>query len=584
MAFQDFDVIQQRRENERKQKLKKRITIGIVSSIVLVGMVGAVVCAFVQYGNGASKGNKSPGSRGTPVVTAEKAVKSMCIPTEFKQTCESSLSKAIESKVATTTQPKDLFKALMVVAANEVGKAIDQLKTLKFETPEKKAAFDDCMTLLGDAQEELNASVSLVDKKDFKGIYDLKPDINNHLSAVLSYQETCIDGIPDGEEKVAVGKALVTPKELSSISLSIVSAISSILKVFGGAAYGKRNLLSTKEDELPSWISNEERRILKADTPSHAPNVVVAKDGSGNFTTVNEALAAMPPQYEGRYVIYVKEGVYEENVIITKKMVNVTVFGDGSQKSIITGTKNFADGVPTYQTATFAAIGEGFMAQSIGFRNTAGADKLQAVALRVQSDRSIFLNCRIEGFQSALYAQTHRQLYRSSYITGTIDIIFGDASAVFQNCLIYVRKPMENQQNTVTSQGRVDKNEDTGFVIQNSRILPEDKLEPEKATIKSYLGRPSKLYSRTIIMETEIADFISPEGWLPYNGDFALNTLYYAEYNNKGTGAPVEGRVKWAGLKMIKKEEALQFTLSRFLQGELWLKDRDVPVRYTLFT
>ncbi|KAG9151434.1 hypothetical protein Leryth_015061 [Lithospermum erythrorhizon] len=303
-------------------------------------------------------------------------------------------------------------------------------------------------------------------------------------------------------------------------------------------------------------------------------------------------------------------------------MVNVTVFGDGSQKSIITGTKNFADGVPTYQTATFvpydiashtktnpmgkvvlvssnqslinyiddtsfqfaAAIGEGFMAQSIGFRNTAGADKLQAVALRVQSDRSIFLNCRIEGFQGALYAQTHRQLYRSSYITGTIDIIFGDASAVFQNCLIYVRKPMENQQNTVTSQGRVDKNEDTGFVIQNSRILPEDKLEPEKATIKSYLGRPSKLYSRTIIMETEIADFISPEGWLPYNGDFALNTLYYAEYNNKGTGAPAEGRVKWAGLKMIKKEEALQFTLSRFLQGELWLKDRDVPVRYTLFT
>ena len=143
---------------------------------------------------------------------------------------------------------------------------------------------------------------------------------------------------------------------------------------------------------------------------------------------------------------------------------------------------------------------------------------------------------------------------------------------------------MENQQNTVTAQGRVDKNEDTGFVMQNCRILPEDKLVPEKATIKSYLGRPWKQYSRTIIMETEINDFIHPEGWLAFNGDFAQNTLYFAEYSNKGTGAAIEGRVKWAGLKMIKREEAMQFAVTRFLQGDLWLKDKDVPVRYTLFT
>lgn len=54
-----------------------------------------------------------------------------------------------------------------------------------------------------------------------------------------------------------------------------------------------------------------------------------------------------------RYVIYVKEGVYQESVMVTKKMVNVTMYGDGSQKSIISGSKNFVDGVPTFQTATF---------------------------------------------------------------------------------------------------------------------------------------------------------------------------------------------------------------------------------------
>lgn len=54
-----------------------------------------------------------------------------------------------------------------------------------------------------------------------------------------------------------------------------------------------------------------------------------------------------------RYVIYIKEGVYDETVVVTKEMANVTMYGDGSQKSVVTGSKNFVDGVPTFQTATF---------------------------------------------------------------------------------------------------------------------------------------------------------------------------------------------------------------------------------------
>lgn len=226
------------------------------------------------------------------------------------------------------------------------------------------------------------------------------------------------------------------------------------------------------------------------------------------------------------------------------------------------------------------------MAQSLGFRNTAGPEKHQAVALRVQSDRSIFLNCRMEGFQDTLYVQTHRQFYRSCYITGTVDFIFGDAAAVFQNCMIYVRKPLENQQNIVTAQGRLDKRETTGIVLQNCRILADDKLEPEKAKFRSYLGRPWKEYSRTIIMETEIGDLIHPEGWMEWSGDFALTTLFYAEFNNKGPGASKTGRVKWVGYKgNLKKEDVTKFTVGPFLQGDSWLKSvHDVPVRFGMFT
>ncbi|KAK4486766.1 hypothetical protein RD792_006653 [Penstemon davidsonii] len=407
------------------------------------------------------------------------------------------------------------------------------------------------------------------------------PDINNWLSAVLSYQQTCIDGFPDGEEKSKLEKLLKNGKELGSNALAIVSEVSSVLsKVHGGEV--KRSLLVS--DEYPRWMDGEHRRMLKADVSEYTPNATVAKDGSGNFTTVSEALNAMPEKYTGRYMIYVKEGVYEENVIVTKKKVNVIIYGDGSQKSIITGSKNYVDGVPTFQTATFAALGEGFMAQSIGFRNTAGPEKHQAVALRVQADRSIFLNCRMEGYQDTLYAQTHRQFYRSCYITGTVDFIFGDAAAVFQNCMIYIRKPMDNQQNIVTAQGRLDKRQTTGIVIQNCRILPNEELEPEKARFKSYLGRPWKEYSRTIIMESNIDDFIQPEGWLEWNGDFALKTLYYAEFNNEGAGSNTSGRVKWPGYRVINKEEALKFSIGPFLQGESWLKNPDVPVRFGMYT
>ncbi|KAK3007050.1 hypothetical protein RJ639_017069 [Escallonia herrerae] len=575
---------QERRKNEKKQKLKKKITIAVVSTVVLLVLVAAAVCVVVYK---TIPGNKSPaGPPSKPLSQSQDAIKSLCAPTDYKEACESSLQNAVRSNPS-ASQAKDLPKAAISVVLVEIKKVINQTSKLRLQ---KKAAFDDCMVLLNDAIEELNSSVANMDTKDSEKLSSRTPNLNNWLSAVMSYQQTCIDGFPDGEAKTELQKSLKNSKQLTSNALAIVSQVSSILSTFQTPTASRR-LLATSEprlpslgkDGLPSWMNHEDRRMLKADGPKQTPNTTVAKDGSGNFTTISAALAALPQKYQGRYVIYVKEGIYEENVVVTKKMVNVTIYGDGSQKTIVTGSKNYVDGVPTFQTATFAALGERFMAQSIGFRNTAGPEKHQAVALRVQSDHSIFLNCRMEGYQDTLYAQTHRHFYRSCYITGTVDFIFGDAAAIFQNCMIYVRKPMDNQQNIVTAQGRVDRRETTGIVLQNCRILADDKLEPAKSKIKSYLGRPWKEYSRTIVMESEIDDLIHPEGWLPWNGDFALKTLYYAEYNNKGTGANLKARVKWPGYKVIKKEEAMKYTVDPFIQGDSWLKAADIPVHFGLF-
>ncbi|CAJ1968600.1 unnamed protein product [Sphenostylis stenocarpa] len=102
---------------------------------------------------------------------------------------------------------------------------------------------------------------------------------------------------------------------------------------------------------------------------------------------------------------------------------------------------------------------------SNGVRNTAGPDGHQAWAARVQADRAVFANCRFEGYQDTLYVQAHGQFYRSCIVSGTIDFIFGDAAVVFQNRIMVVRKPNDNQQNMVTAQGREDKQQATGIVL-----------------------------------------------------------------------------------------------------------------------
>lgn len=215
----------------------------------------------------------------------------------------------------------------------------------------------------------------------------------------------------------------------------------------------------------------------------------------------------------------------------------------------------------------------------MGFRNTAGPLKQQAVALRVQSDMSAFINCRMDGYQGTLYSQTHRQFYKNCVISGTIDFIFGDSAAVFQNCLLVVRKPMDTAQyNVVIAHGRKDKRETTGFVIQNSRIVAEKKLLPTRLETKTYIGRPWKEYSRTVIMESGLDDLIQPDGWVPWDGDFALKTLFFAEYNNWGAGATTDKRVTWPGYKVITdRKEALQFTVRSFIQGNYWLRSTGVP-------
>ncbi|KAI8005847.1 putative pectinesterase/pectinesterase inhibitor 60 [Camellia lanceoleosa] len=156
--------------------------------------------------------------------------------------------------------------------------------------------------------------------------------------------------------------------------------------------------------------------------------------------------------------------------------------------------------------------GVGFIARGITFRNTAGPQGGQAVALRSASDLSVFYSCGIEGYQDTLFVPAQRQFFKFCYIYGTIDFIFGNAAVVFQNCIISVRKPLQGQENVITAQGRYDPFQNTGISIHNSVVMAAPDLSPVVRSFNTYLGRPWEQYSRTIFLKTYLGSLVNPNG------------------------------------------------------------------------
>ncbi|KAL6004907.1 hypothetical protein ACLOJK_005465 [Asimina triloba] len=212
------------------------------------------------------------------------------------------------------------------------------------------------------------------------------------------------------------------------------------------------------------------------------------------------------------------------------------------------------------------------------FRNTAGPQNRQAVALRSGSDLSVFYRCSFEGHQDTLYTHSQRQFFRECDIYGTVDFIFGNSAVVLQNCNMYVRRPMPGQTPTVTAQGRIDPNQNTGISIHNSRVRAASDLKQVQPSFRSYLGRPWKQYSRTVYLHTFIDSLITPAGWLEWSGNFALNTLFYGEYKNSGPGSSTANRVKWKGYHVLSSaSQASEFTVGSFISGDSWLPATGVP-------
>ncbi|XP_008439095.3 pectinesterase 2-like [Cucumis melo] len=483
-----------------------------------------------------------------------------CKKTTYPETCKYFFNHGTKSP------PKDMtdFKKMVIQFAMERAlSAESHTKGVgsKCRNGKEKAAWADCLKLYQNTILQLNQTLDSSTKcTEF--------DIQTWLSTALTNLETCRTGFAELNVLDYIWPLIMSDNVTKLISNSLA---------INNASAGVGNGKVTYKKGFPSWLSGGDRRLLQS--ASTKVDLVVAQDGSGNYTTVGAALEeAAKRKTSGRFVIQVKRGVYRENLEIGSKMKNIMLIGDGMRFTFITGNRSVGGGSTTFNSATVAVTGEGFIARGITFQNTAGPENHQAVALRSGADLSVFYRCAFEGYQDTLYVHSQRQFYKECYIYGTVDFIFGNAAVVLQNCMIYARKPMNGQKNAVTAQGRTDPNQNTGISIHNSRVMATDDLKPVESTVKTYLGRPWKEYSRTVFMKTYIDSLVDPTGWLEWDGDFALNTLYYGEYNNIGPGSPISQRVKWKGYHVISNStEASEFTVQNFIAGQSWLPNTEVP-------
>lgn len=440
----------------------------------------------------------------------------------------------------------------------------------------EKRALDDCIGLFDGSLSEIYTCISdLSPKSSPAKKYE---ELETLLSGAMTNQGTCLDGFSNtkGDVRNSIQDGL------HSISRSISNSLAMLQKVKGSENEERRKEVFSGYGRLrggfPAWVSRKDRRLLQtASTPTNY-DLVVAKDGSGNFTTIGAAVDAAPNSSTTRFVIYIKAGAYFENVEVVRKKTMLMFLGDGIGRTVVKASRNVVDGWTTFQSATVAVVGDNFIAKGITFENSAGPSKHQAVALRSGSDLSAFYKCSFVGYQDTLYVHSLRQFYRECDIYGTIDFIFGNAAVVFQNCNLYARKPNANQKNIFTAQGREDPNQNTGISILNCKVAAASDLIPVKSSFKTYLGRPWKQYSRTVYLQSYLDDLIDPAGWLEWNGTFALSTLYYGEYMNKGPGSNTTARVKWPGYRVINSStEAAMFTVGPFIQGDEWLAATGLP-------
>lgn len=280
--------------------------------------------------------------------------------------------------------------------------------------------------------------------------------------------------------------------------------------------------------------------IFTAGAEERHYDFVVAQDGSGDFTTVQEAINAVPDFRKANHTnILVKKGIYKEKLIIPECKINVTL--EGEDGAVITyddyasKLNRFGEEKSTSGSASCYIYAPDFVAENITFENSAGPVG-QAVACFVSGDRTIFRKCRFLGHQDTLYTYGYpsHQYYEDCYIEGTVDFIFGKSTAVFNRCTIH------SKGDGYVTAPATPKGEKFGCVFFDCNLTADDNVN------KVYLSRPWRPFAQAVYIRCNLGKHIVPEGWNNWGKASNEQTVNYAEYQSTGEGANPAARAPYS--------------------------------------
>lgn len=290
-------------------------------------------------------------------------------------------------------------------------------------------------------------------------------------------------------------------------------------------------------------------------------DIVVAADGSGNYTKVQDALNSVPDNNTKQIIIFIKPGTYKEKLKLTKNK-KVKLIGESYKTTILTYDDYAEIAGGTSKSFSVLIEADDFFAENITFENTISSELSQykkggqAVALMVNGDRAIFHNCKMSGFQDTFYLKANKRTYiKDCIIDGTTDFIFGAGIALFENCFIQCRK-----DSYITAGNHEAGKSKYGFVFKDCVIMKY----PNAAISKVSLGRPWGAGANTVFINSYMESIIIPEGWSIWSKDPEhkgydnWKNSFYAEYDCFGSGSKSHNRISWS--KQLNKLEASEYT------------------------
>ena len=300
---------------------------------------------------------------------------------------------------------------------------------------------------------------------------------------------------------------------------------------------------------------------VSAKSYDNPDTIVVSRDGTGEFRTVAEAIEVCRAFMEYHKVIYVKNGVYKEKLVVPSWLTNIEICGESAEKTIITYDDHAniyypptGKGMGTFRTYTLKVEGSDITLKNITIENNS-ARLGQAVALHTEGDRIKIIGCRLLGHQDTVYTGVAgtRLWFFGCYIEGTTDFIFGPSVAWFEGCEI------RSKANSYVTAASSPQGQQFGYVFNNCRLTAGSDVA------KVYLGRPWRRFAQTVFMNCELGSHIVPAGWKEWSNKDSLSTTFYAEYNNRGEGVKRDKRVAWA--HQLSRKQAAAYTPQNVLKG-----------------